>query len=84
MQENTRSGRLAAFQIPVRLLRVLERVFLIHRNFDGAAPHDFEQAVRNLEQVLAFGRIGGQRGTRGEQRAFRLQNIDVEGVDRSG
>ena len=66
----------------MRLLRILERIFLIHRNLDRAACDHLEQLIRRLEQVLALGGIIVERRTSGEQRALRLQNIDVEGVDR--
>src|SRR5260370_36404941 len=82
-QQNGRSRGRATFEVPVRLLRILERVFLIHRNLARPARHDLEQLIRGLEQVLAFGSVMVERRTGGKQRALGLQDIDIEGLDLS-
>src|SRR6266852_272812 len=83
-QQNARARGAAAFEVAMRLLRVLERIFLVHRDLHRPARNHVEQVVRGLEQVLALGDIVVERRTGGEQRALGLQNVDVEGIDRAG
>src|ERR1700738_2242576 len=83
-QQNARSRGMATLEIAVRLLRVFQRIFLVHGDLDHAARHHVEQIVCGLEQVLASGDVSVERRAGGEQRSFRLQNVDIEGIDRSG
>src|SRR4030095_11004674 len=59
----------------MRLLHVLERVFLIDRDLDLAARHHAEQVVGDRKQVLALGRLGVERRARTEQRTGLMQKI---------
>src|SRR5437764_12647798 len=83
-QQNARPGSLAALEILVRLAGVLERVFLVHRYLHLADSYDVEQIACDGEQVIPLCRIGIERGAGGKQRAFALQQVDVECLDRSG
>src|SRR6516164_5178870 len=60
-QQNARSRGVAAFEIAMRLLRVLQRIFLVHRDLDHAARHHVKKVVRDHEQVFALGRVGIER-----------------------
>src|SRR5581483_8833771 len=82
--QNRRTRRAAAFEIAVRLLRVLERVFLVHRDFHRAGADLLEQVRGDGEQVFALGGVVVERRPRRKQRAFGLQDIDVESFDLAG
>src|SRR6266550_7782335 len=73
--QNARPGGGAALQVLVRLADVLERVFLVDRDFHLAACHHVEQVVGDREQILAFGGISVERRARAEQRALLLQEV---------
>ncbi len=75
------AGGGAAFEIAMRFDGVVQRVFLIDRDFDRALADDIEQPIGDSEQILAFGGIGVQRRPGREQRSLGLQNVDVESVD---
>src|SRR5499427_10701718 len=83
-QQNRRSGGGAGFQIAVRLLGILEGIFLVDRDLDLAARNDVEGLGRELEQVLAFGGVVVEGRPRRKQRALDLKQIDIEDIDRPG
>ena len=67
----------------MRLGSVAQRVFLVDRDFHGAAADHGEQVVGDGKQILALGGVGVERRARGEQRTLELQDVDVEGLDRT-
>src|SRR5262249_7393898 len=81
--EHGRAGRLAALEIPMGLCRVLQRVFLVDRNLDLAAPDHVEQLLGRREQILALGRVGVERGPRDVERALLREDAEIERLDRA-
>src|SRR5262249_49907906 len=59
--QDRRSRGLAAFEVAVRLLRLLERVLLVDRDLHLAAADDVEQVVCGRDEVFALGRVGVER-----------------------
>src|SRR6185312_3350390 len=82
--EDRRAGGAAAFQIPMCLGGVLERIFLVHGDLHSAGTDDLEQIARRHQQILALGGIVIERRPRRKQRAFLLQDVDVERFDLAG
>src|SRR5262245_47625153 len=79
--QDGRPRGLATFHVPVRLCGVLQRIFLIDRDFHRAGTDNLEQIGRHCHQVLALGSVMVERRARCEKRTLGLQDIDIEGVD---
>src|SRR5215472_13382343 len=79
--EDRGAGRTAIFKLLVCFRGIFELVSLIDRNFYRAGPYLLEQILGTGDQILTLGHIVIERRACREQRALRLQDVDVEGFD---
>src|SRR4029078_6624611 len=82
-QQNGRAGGGTAFQLAMGLLRLFQREFLVDGDLHLSASPDFEELVGGGEQICTRSDVRIERRACGIQRPLRLQDVDVECVNRA-
>src|SRR5215212_5521130 len=77
------AGRLPPVQVAMGLGGVGQLVDVLDAEFQLARPDPAEDVVAALQQLLAGGGVVAERRAGGEERALRVQELQVERRDRA-